>query len=42
VARQVPRQANPFAIFRPDVLRVTIVGALVGVGAHGGYHALMT
>lgn len=41
-ARQVPGQANPFAIFRPDVLRVTIVGALVGVGAHGGYHALMT
>jgi MFS family permease len=31
-----------FAIFRPDVLRLTIVGALVGVGAHGGYHALMT
>jgi len=41
-ARRAPNQVNPFAIFRPDVLRVTIVGALVGVGAHGGYHALMT
>lgn len=33
---------GPFAIFRPDVLRTTVIGALVGVGAHGGYHALMT
>jgi MFS family permease len=33
---------DPFTIFRPDVLRLTVVGALVGVGAHGGYHALMT
>jgi MFS family permease len=40
--RHVPGLANPFVIFRPDVLRVTIVGALVGVGAHGGYYALMT
>jgi len=31
-----------FAIFSPAVLRVTIVGALLGVGAHGGYYALMT
>jgi MFS family permease len=41
-ARHVPGQPNPFAIFRPDVLRATIVGGLVGVGAHGGYYALMT
>lgn len=24
------------------MLRLTVIGALVGVGAHGGYHALMT
>jgi MFS family permease len=40
-------QAGPaghglLAIFRQDVLRLTVIGALVGVGAHGGYHALMT
>jgi MFS family permease len=31
-----------FGIFSPAVLRVTILGALLGVGAHGGYYALMT
>ncbi|WP_075792215.1 MFS transporter [Massilia putida] len=41
-ARPMPGAQNLFAIFRPDVLRLTLVGALVGVGAHGGYHALMT
>lgn len=42
---RVPAKAErhgPLAIFRPDVLRTTVIGALVGVGAHGGYHALMT
>lgn len=29
-------------IFSPSVLRVTLVGALLGVGAHGGLWALMT
>ncbi len=29
-------------IFRPRVLRMTLIGALLGVGAHGGYYALMT
>ncbi|RKP49507.1 MFS transporter [Trinickia fusca] len=29
-------------IFAPSVLRMTLVGALLGVGAHGGYYALMT
>lgn len=29
-------------IFSPSVLRMTVVGSLLGVGAHGGYHALMT
>ncbi|CAB3695829.1 MFS transporter [Trinickia soli] len=31
-----------FAIFSPRVLRMTLTGALLGVGAHGGYYALMT
>jgi MFS family permease len=31
-----------FSIFRPEVLRMTLIGALIGVGAHGGYYALMT
>ncbi|PMS17458.1 MFS transporter [Trinickia dabaoshanensis] len=30
------------AIFSPSVLRMTLIGALLGVGAHGGYYALMT
>jgi MFS family permease len=29
-------------IFSPQMLRMTLVGALLGVGAHGGYYALMT
>ncbi|HJV06559.1 MAG TPA: MFS transporter [Chromobacteriaceae bacterium] len=29
-------------IFKPEVLRMTLIGALIGVGAHGGYYALMT
>lgn len=29
-------------IFAPDMLRMTMIGALLGVGAHGGYYALMT
>jgi len=29
-------------IFSPAVLRMTVVGSLLGVGAHGGYYALMT
>lgn len=40
--KAAPGLRDLFAIFRPDVLRLTVVGALVGVGAHGGYHALMT
>ena len=30
------------AIFSPEVLRMTVIGGLIGVGAHGGYYALMT
>jgi MFS family permease len=45
--RPTPAAAAPagpglLAIFRPGMLRVTVIGALVGMGAHGGYHALMT
>lgn len=29
-------------LFSPQTLRVTALGALLGVGAHGGYYALMT
>jgi MFS family permease len=29
-------------VFRPDVLRITFLGALLGTGAHGGYYAIMT
>ncbi|MDR5740541.1 MULTISPECIES: MFS transporter [unclassified Caballeronia] len=29
-------------IFSPRMLRMTLIGALLGVGAHGGYYALMT
>jgi len=31
-----------FAIFKPELLRMTLIGAVIGVGAHGGYYALMT
>ena len=39
--------AEPFlatlaSVFRPNVLRSTLVGGLFGVGAHGGYAALTT
>jgi len=38
------RLALPAArsIFDRSVMRTTIVGALIGVGAHGGYHAITT
>ncbi len=29
-------------IFRPELIRVTLLGGLLGLGAHGGYHAVMT
>lgn len=29
-------------IFRPELIRVTLFGGLLGLGAHGGYHAVMT
>ncbi|MDR5754544.1 MULTISPECIES: MFS transporter [unclassified Caballeronia] len=41
--RDVHAKGMPlFGIFSPQVLRMTLVGGLLGVGAHGGYYALMT
>jgi MFS family permease len=31
-----------FGIFAPDALRMTLIGGLLGTGAHGGYYALTT
>jgi len=44
VTRAAERPAGVpfFDIFSPRVLRMTLIGALLGVGAHGGYYALMT
>jgi MFS family permease len=33
---------NLAKIFRPDVLKTTLLGAILGTGAHGGYYAIMT
>ncbi|MCC8393176.1 MFS transporter [Paraburkholderia sp. MMS20-SJTR3] len=44
-ARAGQQQQTPgvvVGIFSPQVLRMTLIGALLGVGAHGGYYALMT
>lgn len=47
-ARSAPTPATPsgwsqvLQVFRPEVLRVTLLGALLGTGAHGGYYAIMT
>jgi len=34
--------AGILEIFRPDVLRTTVLASLLGVGAQGGYYAIMT
>lgn len=34
--------AGPLAIFAPGLRRATVIGALLGLGAHGGFHALFT
>lgn len=41
-ARIKKPQLNPLAIFRRNTLRITLLGGLLGVGAHGGYYALTT
>ncbi|MDB6165939.1 MAG: permease of the major facilitator superfamily protein [Lacunisphaera sp.] len=40
--RDHPGAPALFKIFAPGLLRSTVLGALLGVGAHGGYYALMT
>jgi MFS family permease len=37
-----PFFASMAGIFRPELLRVTLLGGILGLGAHGGYHAVMT
>lgn len=37
-----PAVFNLVSIFSPGTLRITLVGALLGLGAHGGYYALTT
>lgn len=34
--------AQTLSIFAPRTLRITLLGALLGTGAHGGYYAIMT
>lgn len=34
--------AGPFGIFSAGMRRATLVGTLLGLGAHGGFHALFT
>ncbi len=44
-ARQANRPSlvtTVFGVFRPENLRVTLVGLLLGTGAHGGYYAVTT
>ena len=31
-----------FGIFSPKLIRTTVLGGLLGLGAHGGYHAIMS
>lgn len=37
-----PGWSQVLRVFRPDVLRITLLGGLLGTGAHGGYYAIMT
>ncbi|WP_236573035.1 MFS transporter [Streptomyces sp. GS7] len=39
---QARARVSPLRIFRPDLLRATVFGALLGLGSHGGYYALTT
>jgi len=38
----VPARTGPLAIFSPALRRATVTGTLLGLGAHGGFHALFT
>lgn len=44
IAKEVPAPffATMAGIFKPEMLRATLVGGLFGIGAHGGYAALTT
>lgn len=41
-AADTPFLATIAGIFKPEVLRSTLIGGLFGIGAHGGYAALTT
>lgn len=39
---QTPGWRQPFQIFSGNALRMTLIGSLLGIGAHGGYYAVST
>ncbi|SAK93348.1 major facilitator family transporter [Caballeronia catudaia] len=39
---QTPILLQVAEVFRPQVLKTTLIGMLLGTGAHGGYYAIMT
>lgn len=41
-AERAGNRVSLLRIFQPDLLRVTLLGALLGLGSHGGYYALTT
>ena len=42
VKAKVSAPGQVLQVFQPRVLRTTIIGAVLGTGAHGGYYAIMT
>lgn len=42
VLKDAKERTPLLSIFAPDVIRMTLIGGLLGVGAHGGYSALTT
>lgn len=42
VAKPAADKVPLIGIFSPALLKTTIIGSLLGMGAHGGYYALMT
>ncbi|KQS85160.1 MFS transporter [Methylobacterium sp. Leaf361] len=42
VAGTAPSRAGGLAIFAPGLRRITVLATLLGLGAHGGFHALFT
>jgi Sugar phosphate permease len=41
-AVKIPLLGQITQVFQPRVLRTTVIGAVLGTGAHGGYYAIMT